>query len=232
MRSSKRVSVIIPALNEAQAIGHVLKHIPAWVDDIIVADNGSTDETSAVAIASGARTIHEPRRGYGAACQAGMRILRATDIVVFLDADFSDDPTEMASLVDPIAFAEKDFVIGSRVLGVRDKGALLPQQRFGNRLACFLIRQLFGTSYTDLGPFRAIDAKCLSLLQMQDTAFGWTVEMQIKAAQRRLRIAEVPVRYRRRIGQSKISGTIKGSLMAGVTIISVIVRSANPLTAR
>ena len=226
MRNGKRIGVVIPALNEEQAIGYVIGDIPSWVDDIVVADNGSHDCTVAAARAAGARVVVEHERGYGAACQAGIAALRAPDIIVFLDGDYSDRPQEMAALVDPIASGRSDFVVGSRVHGERERGALTPQQRFGNWLACRLIGHLCGTTCSDLGPFRAIRADALRSLDVKDRAFGWTVEMQLKAAETGLRYLEVPVSYRTRIGVSKISGTLRGSLLAGVTILSVIARTA------
>jgi len=226
MRDGRRIGVVIPALNEEKAIGRVIADIPAWVDEIVVADNGSSDATIDVAEKAGARVVSEPERGYGAACQRGIAALDAAQVIVFLDADYSDDPREMAGLVDPILAGTADLVIGSRVMGDAERGALLPQQRFGNWLACCLMRYFFGASYSDLGPFRAIRSDALGLLAMKDRAFGWTVEMQIKAAQLRLRAIEVPVSYRRRIGVSKISGTVRGTILAGLTILSVIGRSS------
>ena len=226
MRQGKRIGVVIPALNEEGAIGRVIVAIPDWVDEIVVADNGSTDRTAMAAEVAGALVTVEPVRGYGAACQAGIKALPAVDIVVFLDGDYSDYPEDMHHLVDPILVSNADFVVGSRVLGTREKGALTPQQRFGNWLACRLMRLFFGTRFTDLGPFRAIRSDALRALDMRDRAYGWTVEMQIKAARSGLAIEEVPVRYRPRIGVSKISGTVRGTVLAGYTILSVIARSA------
>ena len=226
MRLGQRIGVVIPALDEERAIGRVIADIPAWVDQIVVADNGSRDATVAVARAGGATVVSEPERGYGAACQTGIAALVAIDIVVFLDGDYSDHPQEMAALVDPIAQATADMVVGSRVTGTRVRGALTPQQRFGNWLACRLIRAFWGVSYTDLGPFRAIRRSALEALAMTDRNFGWTVEMQIKGAQQALSTLEVPVSYRPRIGVSKVSGTVRGTVLAGVTILRVIGRSA------
>lgn len=213
-------------MDEEDAIGRVLDDIPAWVDEIIVADNGSSDATISRAQAAGARVVTESERGYGAACQRGLRALGAVDVVVFLDGDYSENPREIDRLVDPILSGAADFVIGSRVMGRVEHGALLPQQRFGNWLACWLMRKFFGAAYSDLGPFRAICADELEKLGMEDRAFGWTVEMQIRAARSRLRTLEVPVSYRRRIGVSKISGTLRGSILAGLTILRVIARFA------
>jgi len=217
-----RVGVVIPALNEALALPHVLPAIPAWVVEVIVVDNGSRDATAAVAAGLGARVVSEPRRGYGQACLAGIAALSpGIDTVVFLDADASDRPEEMDRLLAPIADGAADMVIGSRPLGA-EPGSLTPVQRFGNALSCWLIRRLWGVRFTDLGPFRAITRPALARLEMQDRNFGWTVEMQVRAAGRGLRCAEIPVSYRRRIGQSKVSGTISGSVKAGVKILWVI----------
>lgn len=226
MRNTKNVAVVVPALDEEKAIGHVIADIPDFVDDIVVADNGSVDETATVARAAGARVVTERDRGYGAACLAGIAVLNDADIVVFLDGDYSDDPAEMAMLVDPIANGDADLVIGSRTQGAYLPGALAPHQRFGNWLACRLIMSIWGVRYTDLGPFRAIDRHALARLAMSERTFGWTVEMQIKAAREGLRIVEVPVSYRPRIGQSKISGTLRGSFNAGKTILGLIARAA------
>ncbi len=226
MRNEKRVAVVIPAQNEAEAIGKVVAEIPAWVDQIVVADNGSTDATATVARTAGATVVSEPEPGYGAACLAGIAAVDGAEIIVFLDGDYSDHPREMVLLVDPIAFGVSEFVIGSRVTGTREAGALSPQQRWGNWLATTLIRLIWGGRYTDLGPFRAIDANCLSKLSMADRNFGWTVEMQIRALEEDLRVIEVPVSYRRRVGRSKISGTISGVVQAGTKILYVIGRHA------
>ncbi len=227
MRGGRFVSVIIPALNEREAIPRVIAEVPGWVDDIIVADNGSDDGTGKAAEAAGARVVREEERGYGAACLAGLAALDPrTGIVVFLDGDYSDYPADMAELVDPIAGGEAQLVIGSRVLGGAEKGALTPQQVFGNWLATRLIRMIWKTRFTDLGPFRAIARPALDAIDMRDRDFGWTVEMQVKAARQGLDCREVPVRYRRRTGVSKVSGTLSGSVKAGVKIIWVIVREA------
>ncbi len=226
MRAETRVAVIIPALNEEKAIGQVVARVPPWVDDLIVVDNGSHDATMAVAEASGARVLLERRRGYGSACLTGIRALRPTDIVVFLDGDFSDHPQEMDRLVDPIIADRADMVIGSRVKGTREPGALTVQARLGNWLACLLIRLFWKVEFTDLGPFRAIAYAALMGLGMRDPDYGWTVEMQIKAAKRGLRSIEVPVSYRRRIGTSKVSGTLKGVFRSGTKILGTIFRSA------
>lgn len=219
-----RIAVVIPALNEEHAIGSVLADIPRWVNQVIVADNGSTDRTAAVAKQHGATVVYEPQRGYGAACLTGVAALDRPDIVVFLDGDFSDHPQEMGRLIAPIVRDEVDLVIGSRVLGHSETGALTLQQRFGNSLACWLIRLLYGVQHTDLGPFRAIRYASLRLLAMDDRDYGWTVQMQVRAARLGFRVAEVPVSYRRRIGKSKISGTIRGVIGAGIKILSTIFR--------
>ena len=226
MRHGRHITTIIPALNEERAIGRVIADIPTWVDDIIVADNGSSDATADAARAAGARVVLEPQRGYGSACLAGLAALAKTDIVVFVDGDYSDYPGEMAGLVDPIVAGDAALVVGSRIAGRLARSALTPQQRFGNWLACRLMRRFYGSAFTDLGPFRAIEANALRELRMTDRAYGWTVEMQIRALQAQLAVREIPVSYRPRIGTSKISGTLKGSVLAGVTILSVIARSA------
>jgi glycosyltransferase involved in cell wall biosynthesis len=226
MREGRRVGVVIPALDEEVAIGRVVADIPDWVDIVVVADNGSRDRTAEVAREAGATVVHQPERGYGAACLAGIAAAGPVDIVVFMDGDYSDHGAEMAGLVDPIAGGLADLVVGSRVLGEREAGALTPQQRFGNWLATLLIRMIWGTRYTDLGPYRAIARPALEALAMADRNYGWTVEMQIKAAERGLAVREVPVRYRRRIGVSKVSGTIKGTFLAGCKILGLIARHA------
>ncbi len=228
MRRGVRIGVVIPALNEAKSIGRVIDEIPEWVDRIVVADNGSTDGTGDIAAQLGAHVVVEPSGGYGAACQAGIRHLSALhpDIIVFLDGDYSDSPAEMDRLVDPIIAGEADLIIGSRLRGGALPGSLTPVQRFGNTLACTLIRLFWGIRYTDLGPFRAIDANALRLIGMRDRAFGWTVEMQVRAAQLGLRADERPVSYKPRIGHSKISGTISGTFLAGRAILGTIFLSA------
>lgn len=226
MRGNKRISVVIPALNEANAIASVIADIPGWVDEIVVADNGSSDGTPDIARAKGARIVYEPERGYGAACLAGIAACNNADVIVFLDGDYSDHPDELGRVVDPVANGACEFVIGSRVSGNAKRGALSVQQRFGNWLACKLMNGLWRTCYTDLGPFRAIDARALRRLGMQDRTYGWTVEMQIKAALLGLTVTEVPVSYRPRIGVSKISGTVKGTMLAGMKILGLIGRYA------
>jgi glycosyltransferase involved in cell wall biosynthesis len=220
-----RVSVIIPAFNEQEGIVSVLKDIPkGLVTEVLVVDNGSTDRTAQLAAQAGARVVREARRGYGSACLAGIAAADGPDILVFLDGDHSDHPDEMPLLLDPILRGEADLVIGSRTLGRREAGALLPQGRFGNWLATRLIRLLFGARFTDLGPFRAVRREALERMGMRDRTFGWTVEMQVKAARLRLRTAEVPVSYRRRKGVSKITGTVGGTVRAGYKILYTIFR--------
>lgn len=226
MRAGKHICVVIPALNEANAIAHVLADIPEWVDRIVVADNGSSDGTPEVAEASGAIVVHESERGYGAACLAGIAQCRDADIIVFLDGDYSDHPQELNLLVDPILSGTCEFVVGSRISGRAEQGALTPQQRFGNWLACKLMNGIWHTCYSDLGPFRAIERVALERLGMRDRNYGWTVEMQIKAALLGLKAIEVPVSYRPRIGVSKVSGTIKGTVLAGTKILGLIGRYA------
>lgn len=226
MRNGANIAVIIPALNEEPSIGQVIDAIPDWVDDIIVADNGSTDKTAEIARAHGARVVWEPQRGYGAACLAGLAALNDPDVVVFLDGDFSDHPDEMPLLVDPITRGEADLAIGSRVLGRREAGALTPQARFGNWLACTLIRFFWNVRYTDLGPFRAVRYSTLKSFGMCDRDYGWSVEMQIKAARDGRRVLDVPVSYRRRIGKSKVAGTVRGVIGAGWKILYTIFRAA------
>ncbi len=235
-----RTAVLIPALDEERALPLVLAELPREaVDTVLVVDNGSRDRTGEVARAAGARVLREERRGYGRACLSGLEALLrgrpptdggppleplgAEDVVVFLDADHSDFPEELTKVVAPLREGRADLVIGSRVLGGARMDALLPQAWFGNRLACALMRLLFGARYTDLGPFRAIRVGALEHLRMQDDGFGWTVEMQLKAKVAGLRVVEVPVRYRARVGESKITGTVAGTVRAGAKILGWIV---------
>lgn len=223
--------VIIPVLNEEASIGKVLADLPA-VRQVIVADNGSTDRSVEVARRAGATVVHESERGYGAACLAGIaeidRQIRAGSpapaVVLFIDGDYSDHPEEATTLLAPLAAGEADLVIGSRMLGRRESGAMPFQAAFGNRLASWLMWLFWGARFTDLGPFRAITFPSLQQLQMQDRNFGWTVEMQIKAVQCGLRRCEVPVSYRRRVGVSKISGTVSGTVRAGWKILFTLFR--------
>lgn len=227
MRNGRRIGVVIPALNEESSLPGVLGRIPRWVDRIVVVDNGSIDGTQWVARASGAHVIVEPLRGYGSACMAGIRAAHDCDVLVFLDADGSDYPEEMERLVDPIIRNGADLVIGSRTRGHRERGAMSLPQRFGNFLAPFLIRLIWRQRYSDLGPFRAIRTSSLQMLGMDARTFGWTVQMQIRAARIGLRSAEVPVDYsRRKGGQSKISGTVRGVLGAGFGILLCVAREA------
>ena len=218
-----RISIIIPAYNEESSIGLVLDALPQEkLHEIIVVDNGSTDATARVAQEHGARVVKEPRKGYGSACLKGIDELDTPDIVVFIDGDFSDFPEEIVLLIGPIETGEKDFVLGSRMVLPKSQLALLPQARYGNRLAVFLIKLFFKHEFTDLGPFRAIRYSSLMSIGMKDIDFGWTVEMQIKAVRNGLRIQEVPVNYRKRVGISKISGTVLGTFRAGTKIIYTI----------
>ena len=220
---SSRISIIIPAFNEESSIGLVLDALPQdKIHEIIVVNNNSTDDTARVASAHGARVVEEPQKGYGSACLKGIDELNAPDIVVFLDGDFSDFPEEIVELVSPIEKGDADFVLGSRMILTESRRALLPQARYGNRLAVFLIKLFFNYSFTDLGPFRAIRYSSLMAIGMQDMDFGWTVEMQIKAVKNGLRIQELPVKYRERIGVSKITGTVSGTFKAGTKIIYTI----------
>ncbi len=218
------IGVIIPALDEERSIEHVIREIPSTVQEVVVVDNGSTDRTIEAAQAAGATVLSERRRGYGYACLKGIEYFSAKgiDIVVFLDGDYSDYPEELTGLVAPIIKHGYDFVIGSRIRGVRQKGAMLPQAIIGNWLATRLIRLFWGYIFTDLGPFRAIRFSSLQELAMKDGTYGWTVEMQIKAAKKKLRCLELPVRYRHRIGKSKVTGTIGGTLKASVKILKMI----------
>jgi glycosyltransferase involved in cell wall biosynthesis len=227
MLQNKRISVLIPAFNEEKSIAQVIKELPGEiVDEIVVVDNASTDTTHDIALRHGAKVVREPHRGYGAACLKGLASIVNTDIVVILDGDHSDYPGQIIRLVEPIVVGDADFVIGSRVLGKREDGALTPQQYWGNKLAVFLIYRLFGHKFTDMGPFRAIRFESIKRLNMTDKNFGWNVEMQVKAIRQGLRIREVSVDYRRRIGTSKISGTLSGTIKAGAKIIFTIFKYA------
>ena len=220
------IDVIIPAYNEQNSVGKVVAEIPAFVRHIVVVNNNSRDATRANAEKAGAIVVDEPQQGYGKACLTGMAYINARevppDMVVFLDADYSDYPEEMGAVVRPIINGEADLVIGSRAKGQREGGSMTFPQVFGNWLATTLVRWIYKTDYSDLGPFRAIVWKKLLALDMQDQDYGWTIEMQIKAAKQKLKITEVPVNYKQRIGTSKISGTVKGTVMAGYKIIWTI----------
>ena len=221
------IYVIIPAFNEENGIGQVLAEIPKdLVTAIVVVNNASTDNTGKVAREGGAIVLREPVSGYGRACLKGIEYIKGLpvppDIVVFLDADHSDFPEEMKGLVAPILQNKADLVIGSRALGQKEAGAMTPQQIFGNWLATRLLKLFYGVKFTDLGPFRAIRFSSLLNMDMQDKTYGWTVEMQLKAAKMKMRCLEVPVRYRKRIGFSKISGTVKGTVLAGYKILHTL----------
>ncbi len=223
------IDVIIPAFNEERSIGRVLGDIPReWVRDVLVCNNASTDQTAAVARKAGAIVVDQPKKGYGSACLKGIEYIRnrpeeeQPDIVVFLDGDYSDHPEELPAVVRPIIEEDKDLVIGSRALGDLERGAMQPQQVFGNWLATSLIKLFYNYNFTDLGPFRAIKWRKLLDINMEDPDFGWTVEMQVKAAKYKLSFEEVPVSYRKRIGVSKVSGTIRGTILAGHKILWTI----------
>ena len=224
----QHIVVIIPAYNEADSIAKVIAEIPGVVQEIIVVDNNSTDQTAAHAKAAGATVLSQPQSGYGNACLKGIEYLRSrvgvTDIVVFLDGDYADYPEELLKLIAPIIEKDIDFVIGARVPALREKGSMTPQQVFGNGLATALMRLFFKSRFTDLGPFRAVKYNKLLALEMTDKTYGWTVEMQLKVLKHRMNYTEVPVKYRNRIGISKVSGTLKGTVMAGVKIIGWILK--------
>jgi glycosyltransferase involved in cell wall biosynthesis len=216
------VKIIIPALNEEQAIGGVVRSVIDRVDEVIVADNGSRDRTALVAQNAGATVVSVLEAGYGRACLAGIAAAGACDIIVFMDGDAADDAADLKALLEPIKSGEAAFVLGSRFTGDVEKGALTLPQRFGNSLACFLMRLFWGSRFTDLGPFRAITKRALDSLSMEAPTFGWTVEMQARILKQNIPYAEVPVRYRNRIGTSKISGTVKGVILAGWYILTTI----------
>ena len=223
-RDRSVIRVIIPAYNEEESIGLVIRDIPASVHEIIVVNNNSSDATAKNAEDAGATVLSEPKPGYGNACLKGIDYIKQqktdTDIVVFLDGDYSDYPEELTKIVAPIIEKDIDFVLGSRVEKFREKGAMQPQQIFGNWLATFLMRLFFKSKFTDLGPFRAIKFDTLMRLQMEDTTYGWTVEMQLKILKQRFTYEEIAVKYRNRIGVSKVSGTLKGSIFAGIKILT------------
>ncbi|WP_373518083.1 glycosyltransferase family 2 protein [Pricia sp.] len=224
--SEPDIKVIIPAFNEADSIAEVVNELPGTVSEIIVVNNNSSDKTSENALSAGATVLTEERKGYGYACLKGMdyvaRQSKAPDIVVFIDGDYSDYPEELDKVVAPILNDGKDFVIGARVKHLREEGSMTPQQIFGNWLATSLMKLFFGATFTDLGPFRAIRYDKLLTLEMEDKTYGWTVEMQLKAIKKKLTYVEVPVRYKKRIGVSKVSGTVKGSIFAGIKILGWI----------
>lgn len=222
-----RIAVVIPALNEEDAIGVVVREVPRdLVGEIIVVDNGSIDRTEEVARAAGARVIREPTRGYGAACLTGAMAAQDADVLVFLDGDRSDDPSEMLTVLRPVLDGQADLVIGSRTAGLTEEGALTSTQRLGNRLVTWMIRLLYGLRLTDIGPFRAIRVETFRDLGMEHKTYGWPVEMIVKAAKKGYQVVNVPVSCRKRIGRSKVAGTVKGSLLAGYHLLSTTVRYA------
>jgi glycosyltransferase involved in cell wall biosynthesis len=221
------VKVVIPAYNEELSIRHVINDIPKeWVSEIVVVNNGSKDKTAEVATAHGATVLNQPKPGYGNACLMGIDYLKNSatppDILVFMDGDYSDYPEQLPEVIQPILDGKADFVIGSRALGNRENGSMTFPQIFGNWLATSMMRWFYGIRFTDLGPFRAIRFNDLIKIDMKDKTFGWTVEMQLKAAKHKLRSTEVPVNYKKRIGVSKVSGTVKGTVLAGYKIIFTI----------
>ncbi|RDY59420.1 glycosyltransferase family 2 protein [Flagellimonas nanhaiensis] len=220
------IKVIIPAINEGDSIGKVVSELPKSVSEIIVVNNGSVDNTVENAEKAGATVLTENQRGYGFACLKGLDYLskqsKPPNIVVFIDGDYSDYPEELDKVVAPILEDDVDFVIGARKKSLREPGSMTPQQVFGNKLATFLMRLFFGAKFTDLGPFRAIKYDKLLELEMEDQTYGWTVEMQLKVLRKKMSYVEVPVRYKRRIGISKVSGTVKGTIFAGIKILGWI----------
>jgi len=220
------IVVIIPAYNEGQSINKVISEIPEMVSEIIVVNNNSTDNTASVATAAGATVLYEEKMGYGYACLKGIDYLqnrsKTPAIVVFMDGDYSDYPEDLRKVVKPILEGDVDFVIGARTKALREKGSMTPQQRFGNGLATFLMKLIYGSDFTDLGPFRAIRYEQLMALEMEDKTYGWTVEMQLKVLKKKIAYVEVPVRYKKRIGISKVSGTVKGTIFAGIKILGWI----------
>ncbi len=222
------IIVIIPAHNEENAIANVINEIPDYVSEIIVISNNSTDKTIEIAKNAGATVLSESRKGYGYACLKGMEYIanreKKPEIIVFLDGDYSDYPEELTQLVDPIITQNIDFVIGARAKNLRENGSMTLQQVFGNWLATFLMKLFFKSRFTDLGPFRAIKYEQLLKLEMEDKTYGWTVEMQLKVLKQKMTYLEIPVKYKNRIGVSKVSGTVKGTVMAGVKIIGWIVK--------
>jgi glycosyltransferase involved in cell wall biosynthesis len=225
---AETIKVIIPAYNEEHSIRNVIQDIPSFVDEIIVVNNNSTDATKKNAQDAGATVLTELKAGYGNACLKGIEYIKqqkkTTDIVVFLDGDYSDYPDQLTKIVTPIIEKNIDFVVGSRVKKFREKGAMQPQQIFGNWLATFLMRVFFKSKFTDLGPFRAIKFDTLMALKMEDPTYGWTVEMQLKVLKQQFTYEEIAVSYRNRIGVSKVSGTVKGSIFAGIKILTWIIK--------
>ncbi len=225
IHKAMKIIVIIPVLNEEKAIGKVINDIPtSLTDEIIVVDNGSSDNTSLIAEKSGARLVFEKRKGYGSACLAGVRAAKNADVIVFVDGDYSDYPEDMGKIIQPILEDQADMVIGSRLLGQREKGALPVHSLFGNWLAAKLINYLYKVKITDLGPFRAIKNDVLKQLNLKEITYGFPVEMIVKAAKKKIRIREIPMRYRKRLGQSKITGTVKGSILSSYYILKIILK--------
>ena len=226
MQDRTDIRVIIPAFNEENSIARVIQDLPEVVTEVVVVNNNSTDQTAQVAKKAGATVLTETRMGYGYACLKGLKYIqeqsKTPDIIVFIDGDYSDYPQELPKIVAPIIEGDVDFVVGARVKSLREKGSMTPQQVFGNRLATFLMRMMFGAKFTDLGPFRAIRYDKLLQLNMEDKTYGWTVEMQLKALKQKVAYVEVPVRYKKRIGVSKVSGTVKGTIFAGIKILGWI----------
>jgi len=226
LESMTDIKVIIPAYNEANSIAKVIQEIPAIVSEIIVVNNNSSDDTAINATRAGATVLNETRKGYGYACLRGMDYIakksRKPNIIVFIDGDYSDYPEELNKIVKPILEENVDMVIGARTKALREDGSMTPQQIFGNKLATFLMKLFFGSTFTDLGPFRAIKYEKLLELEMEDKTYGWTIEMQLKALKNKMSYVEIPVHYKKRIGVSKVSGTVKGSIFAGVKILGWI----------
>ena len=220
------IKVIIPAYNEQDSIAHVVNDIPKIVDEVIVISNNSTDKTELNAKNAGATVLTETKKGYGYACLKGLDYISKQktkpDIIVFLDGDYSDYPEQLTEIVDPIINKDIDFVVGARVKKLSESGSMTPQQVFGNWLATFLMKLFFGAKFSDLGPFRAIKYNKLLALNMEDKTYGWTVEMQLKVLKQKMTYKEIPVKYRNRIGVSKVSGTVKGTIFAGIKILSWI----------
>lgn len=220
------IKVIIPAYNEQDSIAHVINDIPKIVDEVIVISNNSSDKTELNAKNAGATVLKETKKGYGYACLKGLDYISKQktkpDIIVFLDGDYSDYPEQLTEIVDPIINKDIDFVVGARVEKLRESGSMTPQQVFGNWLATFLMKLFFGAKFSDLGPFRAIKYDKLLALEMEDKTYGWTVEMQLKVLKQKMTYKEIPVKYRNRIGVSKVSGTVKGTIFAGIKILSWI----------
>lgn len=222
------VDVIIPALNEAEAISRVLADIPAWVRQVVVVDNGSSDGTAEIAARAGARVVFQPKRGYGYACLAGLAVLEHTDVVVFLDGDYSDYPAEMERLVAPIMANQADLVIGSRLAGQMQEGAMLWHAYLGNCILSWFVRLITGCQVSDIGPFRAITWEAMNNLSLTEGRYGWTLEMMFKTVHKGYRMMEVPVSYRPRLGKSKVSGSLQASLKASLVMLATVARYARP----